>query len=239
MERSLQRSSHAAAHGPACAAASQVSAAEGCAMQALALHATPAVAGELLKCPSEAIMFLCAANLGPCQEALLMHAVQVGQCGCVRAAGLEHAVREERARSGAGASTSGRPALQGRAKVSGRARHAAAPAAAGLRAETETVESPKGVLVGASEPVARASELGSSQSREQQSSGAQSTRASASEQASSGGAPRLAAGSGAPQEAQAAAAWLEDSTGATGSAVGGSLRRPMALAPADAVRCLP
>ena len=208
-------------------------------MQALALHATPAVAGELLKCPYQAIMFLSAANLGPCHEALLTRAVQVGQCGCVRAAGLEHAVREERARSGAGASTSGRPALHGRAKVSGRARRAAAPAAARLRAETETVESPKGVLVGASEPAACASEFGSPQGREQQSGGAPSTRASASERASSGGAARLAAGSGAPQEAQAAAAWLEDSPGATGGAAGGSLRRPMAPAPADAVRCLP
>ena len=207
-------------------------------MQALALHATPAVAGELLKCPSETIMFYCPANLGACQDALLTHAVQAGQCGCVRAAGLEPAARGERARSGADASTSGRSALQGRAKASGRARHAAAPAAAGLRAEAETVESSKGVLVGASEPAARAAELGSSKSREQQSSGAQSAGGSAGEQASSEGAARLAAGNGAPQQAQGAAARLEDTPSTTGSAVGASLRGFTPLAPADAVRCL-
>lgn len=175
-----------------------------------------------------------------CLDRLLAHAVQAGQCICVRAAGREHASREERARSGADTSTSGRPAVEGWAKVSSRARHAAARGAAGLRAEAETAESPKGVLVGASEPAARASELSSSQSRDQHGSGAQGARTSAGERASSGGAlPRLAAGSEASQQAQPAPARLEDTPGATGSAVGASLRRPIALAPADAVRCLP
>ena len=53
VRRSLHSCLHAAAHGPACATASQVPAAKGSAMQARALLVTPAVAGE---------------NFGPCPK---------------------------------------------------------------------------------------------------------------------------------------------------------------------------